>query len=58
MEIDLDEMTSIIDRLYKTANYCVREMEFGDVAHKFKSDIEEFKGLHNSLKSMRDPNLG
>jgi len=51
-------MSQMIDRLYKMSNYCVREIENPDVAIFYKREIEEFKGLFLSLKSIRDPNIG
>ena len=33
LDIDLNEMTQIVNRLYKLANYCVRELEYGEVSH-------------------------
>jgi len=51
-------MSHIIDKLYKQANYCIRNIEYTDISKFFKLEIEEFKKFFNALKSIRDPNLG
>jgi hypothetical protein len=36
LEINLEEMQKILDRLYKTANFCLRELDLGEVSLHFK----------------------
>jgi len=50
-------MSKEIDKLYKQANYCVREIEYPEVAIHFKGEIEEFRGMYQALRSIRDPAL-
>jgi hypothetical protein len=57
MEIDLTDMSRLVDKLYKQANYCVREIEYAEVAVHFKSEIDDFRAMHMALRSIRDPAL-
>ena len=43
LEIDLEEMQNVIERLSSTATICSKELEQNEVAKVLKQDIEDFK---------------
>ncbi len=45
-----------MERLIKVSNLCDKEI-LNEVSRKFKSDIEQFKDVMDTLTLLRDPSL-
>lgn len=55
--IDIEHMSSVIERLQKTANLCAKDLDRNEVAKVFKADVEAFRNVISVLASLRDPAL-
>ena len=45
LNIDIDELQKSLDKLSKNANYCMKELEFNEVAKELKQEIDEFRHI-------------
>jgi dynein heavy chain len=48
-QIDMEEMSNVIEKLSKAATLCAKELEHNPVSRMFKIEIEDFKGMNALL---------
>ena len=58
LKVDVENMVQTIEKLAKIANECAKDLETNEAARLLKLNIEEYKGIVDSLISLRDPAVG
>lgn len=49
MNINIDEMGELMEKLQKTSTYCAKELEANEVARNFKIEVEKYKDVLATL---------
>lgn len=53
--LDIEDTFAILEKLSKSANICVKELEANPNARAFKTAIENFKNVFQTVQGLRDP---